>query len=164
MHATKTSNQDDCKEVKKEDEQQLRGDGQHHRIDSRLEQVHNEQLDHQQHDEITETSLAASPVFELQATDSNLNPKSPKNVTCIVVGDPNNTNTTPTTTTISSEDHDVVRIGLNSGPTVDSRLCPDLDENIANSSRYSYEPCYKQTNLFNYQTRMLNFEGMNMLL
>ncbi|KAM7352342.1 myosin phosphatase Rho interacting protein outspread isoform 2-T5 [Cochliomyia hominivorax] len=35
-----------------------------------------------------------------------------------------------------------------------------LDDDYLTNCRYSYEPCYKQTNLFNYQNRMLNFEGL----
>ncbi|KNC26373.1 Protein outspread, partial [Lucilia cuprina] len=34
------------------------------------------------------------------------------------------------------------------------------DNDYLTNCRYSYEPCYKQTNLFNYQNRMLNFEGL----
>ncbi|XP_075151234.1 myosin phosphatase Rho interacting protein outspread isoform X2 [Haematobia irritans] len=43
---------------------------------------------------------------------------------------------------------------------VGSQFTQDIDDNLAPNNRYSYEPCYKQTNLFNYQNRMLNFEDI----
>ncbi|XP_013105703.2 uncharacterized protein LOC106085824 isoform X2 [Stomoxys calcitrans] len=43
---------------------------------------------------------------------------------------------------------------------VGSRFSQDTEDSLNTNCRYSYEPCYKQTNLFNYQNRMLNFEGV----
>lgn len=52
--------------------------------------------------------------------------------------------------------------GRRSGGSAGGRFCSgdEADDNLGHC-RYSYEPCYKQTNLFNYQNRMLNFEGKN---
>ncbi|XP_058986095.1 uncharacterized protein LOC101894352 isoform X2 [Musca domestica] len=50
--------------------------------------------------------------------------------------------------------------GTKSANVIVNRFCHDLEDNLGNNCRYTYEPCYKQNNLFNYQNRMLNFEGL----